>query len=169
MNQLSKILAFTTIVSTGLSAGVAFAHLLELPNKMSLSAENYLWVQQSLYEGFGQVLGPIEVVAFLSAIAVTVLLRKQRHSFRWSLLASICISLALIVWQLHNGPVNTSVETWTVDALPANWMTYRARWEYAHAARFGLYLLGFSASLMSVLVKIPACHSRSRAPSAPVL
>lgn len=109
------------------------------------------------------------ISGFSVAIAVTVLLRKQRHSFRWSLLASICISLALIIWQLHNDPVNTAVETWTVDALPANWMTYRARWEYAHAARFGLYLLGFGASLMSVLVKIPACHSRSRAPSAPVL
>lgn len=151
MNQLSKILAFTAIVSTGLSAGVAFAHLLELPNKMSLSAENYLWVQQRLYEGFGQVLGPIEVVAFLSAISVTVLLRKQRHSFRWSLLASVCISLALIVWQLHNGPVNISVETWTIDNLPANWMTYRDRWEYAHAVRAGLYTLALSTLTLATL------------------
>ena len=145
MKHFSKILAFFAVGLTGVSAGVAFAHLLELPNKMKLSADNYLQVQQTLYEGFGQILGPIELGAGLSAIALTVLWRKQPLPFRFGVAASICIATALAIWQFHNGPVNTEVDGWTLSSLPTNWMTYRDRWEYAHAARAGFYILGLSA------------------------
>jgi len=145
------LVAVIAVVTTGLSAGVALAHLLELPNKMLLAAEDYLWVQQRLYEGFGRVLGPIEAIAFLSAIAFTVLIRNQRLSLLWSLLASIGIALALVIWQWHNGPVNTAVATWTVETLPTDWMTYRDRWEYAHAVRAGLYTLSLGALTLAVV------------------
>ena len=143
-------MALAAVTLTGLSAGVAFANLLELPNKMKLSAENYLWVQQTLYEGFGQIVGPIELGAFLSAIAFTILVRKQRLSCRFGGVAAICIAAALVIWRLHNGPVNAVVDAWTLDSIPSDWSTYRNRWEYAHAARAGLYMLGLSALILAV-------------------
>lgn len=159
MRPLLKIIVLIAIVLTGLSAGVAFAHLLELPNKMQLSATDYLLVQQRLYEGFGQVLGPIELGALLSAIAFTILSRKHRLSFRLGAAGAACIAAALVVWQLHNGPANEAVDAWRVDSLPANWRIYRDRWEYAHAARAGLYILGLGVLILAVLSLDARHHS----------
>jgi uncharacterized membrane protein len=151
MNWFFKSLACITVLLTGLSAGAALAHLLKLPNKMPLSAAEYLWVQQHLYSGFGRVLGPVELGAFLSALALTTLLRKHRLAFLLGLAASICSAVALIIWQLHNDPVNAAVAAWTIDTLPPDWVIYRDRWEYAHAARAGLYTLSLGIWVLAVL------------------
>ena len=97
MQTSMRALGCSAIVLTGLSAGVALAHLLELPNKMLLSATDYLFVQQRLYEGFGQVLGPIELGASASAIALAVLFRKRRSTFLLAIAAVVLNMFALIV------------------------------------------------------------------------
>ncbi len=151
MSIILKMSQFTTLLLTGLSAGVALAHVLELPNKIALSAQEYLFVQQHIYNGFGQVIGPIEVFALLAAIVVGVLVRKRRVPFLLTLFAVICFTAALIIWQLHNGPVNQAVDSWTVTTMPSDWKMYRDRWEYAHATRAGLYAVGLGALIFSVL------------------
>lgn len=152
MNATLKTARFVALLATALSAGVALAHLLELPNKIALSQQDYLFVQQHLYTGFGRVVGLIELVAFLATIVIVVLLRKRRVSFLLTLFALICLAVAQVVWQLHNGSVNQAVDTWTPTTMPSDWMTYRDRWEYAHATRAVLYLVGFSAIALSVLM-----------------
>ena len=151
MNITLKTALFVALLLTGLSAGVAFAHLLELPNKMVLSAQDYLLVQQHLYEGFGRVVGSIEQGAFLAAITVAVLVRKRLVPFLLTSLAVVCCVAALILWQIYNGPVNQAVDSWTVATMPSNWMTYRDRWEYAHATRAVLYTIGLGALSLSAL------------------
>ena len=151
MNTTLKTAQFVALLLTGLSSGVAFAHLLELPNKMDLSAKDYLLVQQHLYQGFGRVVGPIELGAFLAAIVVVVLVRKRRVPLILTLFAVMCLAVAQMVWQIYNGPVNQAVDSWTIATMPANWMTYRNRWEYAHAARAMLYTVGFGALTLSML------------------
>lgn len=142
---------FIALLLGGLSAGVALTHLLELPNKMILSTKNYLFVQQHLYEGFGRVVGLIELGAFLATFVVIVLVRRRHVPFLLTLLAVMCFAVAQIVWQLHNAPVNQAVDGWTVTTMPSDWRTYRDRWEYAHAVRAMLYTVGFSAIALSVL------------------
>jgi hypothetical protein len=156
MNATLKTARFVTLLLTGLSAGVAFAHLLELPNKMALSAQDYLLVQQHIYEGFGRVLGVVEPVALLTAIVIAVLVRKRRVPFLLTLFAVACLTIALVVWQLYNGPVNDAVALWTAATMPSDWMTYRDRWEYAHATRAVLYTVGFGALILSVLTDTQA-------------
>lgn len=91
MKIILKTAQFAALLLTGLSAGIAFAHLLELPNKMILSAQDYLLVQQHIYNGWGRVVGPIETYALLSAIVVGVLTRKWRVSFLLTLFAVMCL------------------------------------------------------------------------------
>lgn len=153
MNLILRTSQGVALVCAGLSAGVGFAHLLELPNKRLLSAQEYLFVQQRLYEGFGRVIGPIETVALLGTAVAAVLLRKRRAPFIVSLLALISFVAAQIIWQLHNGPVNQAVEAWTAATLPPDWTSYRDRWEVAHAVRAGLYTLGLGVLSFSVLLE----------------
>jgi len=154
MNIVLKIAQFFALLLTGLASGVAFAHFLELPNKIVLSAQDYLFVQQRIYNGFGRVIGPVELYALVAAIMAGVLLRKRRIPFALTLLAIACLTTSLGVWQLHNGPVNQAIDSWTTATMPSDWMSYRSRWEYAHAARAGLYTVGLGALILSILLDI---------------
>jgi hypothetical protein len=50
-------------------------------------------------------------------------------------------------------PVNAEVTTWTAATLPTNWTQWRHRWEYSHATRFALQLIGFGVLVCSLLVE----------------
>lgn len=53
-------------------------------------------------------------------------------------------------------PVNEAMAPLTPETLPADWMDLRNQWEYAHAARALLQLVGLGALVFSLLVEIPA-------------
>lgn len=55
------------------------AHLLELPNKINLSREDYLTVQQ-IYRGWN-LLAVVVFGALLSTLALTITVRRQRRAF----------------------------------------------------------------------------------------
>ena len=152
MKKTLKTAYFLAILTTGLAAGVASAHFLELPNKMMLSVQDYLLVQQRLYDGFGSIAGPIELVSLLSTAAVAVLIRGQRRRFLLALLASILIMIALVIWQLNNGPVNDAVDSWTISSVPPDWTAFRNQWEYAHATRAVLFIIALGTLVGSLLV-----------------
>ncbi len=60
---LLNLASFVSTVSLGIAAGIAFAHALEWPNKALLNAGQYLFIQQHLYQGFGNRAGPVEGIA----------------------------------------------------------------------------------------------------------
>lgn len=111
----------------------------------------FLFVQQHIYEGWGRVVGPLELYGLIAAIAVGILVRKQRLPFFLTLSAVICALVAQVIWQLHNGPVNQAVDSWTLSSMPSNWTNYRDRWEYAHAVRAGLYSVSLITLILSLL------------------
>ena len=152
-----KTVRFVSLLLAALALGGAFGHLLEMPNKLALDKEEYLFVQQRLYEGFGQVLGNVELGALISTIFVLVLVRKRRGAFLWTLLGAVLIAVALVVWQIWVGPVNAEVDAWTTMAsMPADWGELRSSWEYGHAARAVLFAGAFVSLLVAVLDDMPS-------------
>jgi len=156
-----KMLRFVGLLSTALALGVAFTHLLEMPNKLALDQEEYLLVQQRIYEGFGRVAGPLEVISLASAIGIALLVASRKGRSRADLLANLLsaalILAALVVWQVWVGPVNRQVDSWTtVASMPADWTQLRASWEYGHAARAVLFALAFVSMLIAALADAPS-------------
>lgn len=149
--MILKIIRFISLLFTALISGVAFCHVLELPNKLTLPASTWLNVQQVLYRGFGAKIGFIEVGAILSAIMLLFLIRKHRISFVLTLIASICLVAALVVWFMIVNPVNLKVDTWTLASLPTDWTQARNQWEYGHAIHAALFVVGLVALIISVL------------------
>jgi hypothetical protein len=43
------------------------------------------------------------------------------------------------------------VRKWKARSIPRDWKEWRAQWEFSHAARFVLQLIGFGALLLSAL------------------
>jgi len=109
------------------------AHLLELPNKLSLDGPSWLLVQQRLYRGWGEVFGPVELVAVVGGLALCALLRDNKPAMRVALAAVALYVGMIVVFFVFNAPVNAAFNGWTVGTLPPDWPRYRVRWERGHA------------------------------------
>jgi hypothetical protein len=154
--MVANIFRLISLLCAALIAGVAFCHVLELPNKMTLPAATWLNVQQVLYRGFGSKAGSIEVAAVVSTLVLLFLIRKRRMSFVLTLIASVCFVAGLVIWFMVVNPVNLLVDSWTVTSLPADWTDARNQWEYGHATHAALFIVGLVALILSVLAETTA-------------
>ncbi|MGH6866124.1 MAG: hypothetical protein ACREDO_08155 [Methyloceanibacter sp.] len=142
-----KLLYFISLMLTAIAMSLALAHLFELPNKINISAEDYLTVQRN-YDNW-HIPGLIVPVAFLVVLVLAVALRGTGSPFVLSGIAVVLLVAELVTFWGFTAPANRATENWTV--LPDNWKALRAQWEYSHAVRAFLYVLAFGALLMSVL------------------
>jgi hypothetical protein len=140
---------FFGVFFTALALAPALAHLLELPNKIALSRDEYLTVQQ-IYRGWA-LLGFVVGAALLSTLTLAVMVRKQGKAFWLTALAFLCIVGTQVIFWTFTFPANQQTVNWT--ALPENWMALRTQWEYSHAASAVLNLIALIAVILSLLAK----------------
>lgn len=156
-----RIARFFSLLLTALATGVALCHVLELPNKLALPAVAWWGLQRVLYNGFGRILGPVEWAALFSTLLVLFLVRRRPAAFALTLVSVLCIAAELVVWVSFVGPANVRVDA--SPSVPADWIQVRDQWEYGHAARALLLLIGLSTLNLSVLVdtRSMSAHSSS--------
>ncbi len=142
-----KALQFIAILCTAIAMAGGCAHLFELPNKMRLSREDYLTVQQ-IYRGWA-LLGIAVVGALVSTAVLTVFQSGYGAPFYFALAATSCIALSLVVFFSVTFPTNKATQNWTV--LPAGWEALRRRWEYSHAMGALLYFVALASLVLSLL------------------
>jgi hypothetical protein len=146
-----KTIYFLSLLFAALALVPTMAHLLELPNKINLSRDDYLIVQQ-IYRGWN-LLGIVVFGALLSTLALTITLRHQRKAFIFALIAFLCIVGTQIVFWTYTYPTNQITNNWTI--LPDNWNALRRQWEYSHATSALLNLLAMMSLSASVMVQAP--------------
>lgn len=145
---------FITIILTALLMGSSFCHVLEMPAKLKIGGPLWMTLQQTLYRAFATVGGFIEIAAILATIVLTFLVRENPQTFYLTLIAAISLIVAFfVVWIFFTNAVNVQVFKWTADTIPADWTRWRTRWEYSHAIRFVLHLVGFTALVLSVFLE----------------
>lgn len=140
-------LHLAAILLVAIAMAAAWAHLLALPNKMTLTREDYLTVQ-GIYRGWA-LLG-IPVIASLAASA-TLTLRQYNAGapFQPALVATLCVALALGVFFVFTYPANVATENWS--RLPEDWEALRRQWEFSHAVAAVLYFAALAALSVSAL------------------
>jgi membrane protease YdiL (CAAX protease family) len=109
---------FLSLLFTSLALAPALAHLLELPNKIGLSRQDYLTVQQ-IYRGWA-LLGFVVAGALLSNLLVTIRVRRRPKVFARALIAFLCIVGTQVVFWTFTYPTNQITHNWTV--LPDDWL-----------------------------------------------
>jgi hypothetical protein len=144
-----RTIYFLSLLFAALALAPSMAHLLELPNKINLSREDYLRVQQ-IYRGWA-LLGFVVAGALLSTLALTITVRKTQKPFVFALIALLCIAGTQVVFWTYTYPANQATINWTV--LPENWLVLRRQWEYSHATSAVLNLLALISLILSVLVR----------------
>ena len=143
------LVRFLSALFCALSLGPALAHLLELPNKMGLSREEYLVVQQ-IYRGWA-LLGVVVLGALLATLAHAILARQRLGESGPALTAFLCIAGTQAIFWTFTFPMNQQTANWTL--LPDHWTTMRAQWEYSHAASAVLNLIAMIAVIVALLRK----------------
>lgn len=151
-----------SIMLTALSLGPALGHLLELPAKMTYEGELWLTVSQTLYGAFGRIGGFFEVGAVVTVAVLAILVRERQPAFGWTLLGALCVVAAHAAFWIWLAPVNATIAALTLETLPADWTGLRNQWEYTHAARAVLQIIGLGALVFSVLVETPTRASRNQ-------
>jgi hypothetical protein len=144
-----KTIYFLSLLFAALTLAPAMAHLLELPNKINLSPEDYLTAQQ-IYRGWA-LLGFVVAGALLSTLALTITVHNERKAFIFALIAFLCIAGTQVVFWTYTAPANQATNNWTM--LPENWIELRRQWEYSHATSAVLNLIALISLFLSVLVR----------------
>jgi len=149
-----KTWRFLTLMLASLSLSLSMAHLLEMPQRLKFNQQ--LWVDvtvfSNVYRWFGSVGALFEVGAILAAIALTILVRKHRSVFYWTLAGTLLLITAFVSWILFIAPMNAEFAQWLTNPIPADWTRYRDQWEYAHAINAVIKLLALSLLVFSVLL-----------------
>jgi hypothetical protein len=112
------------VVLAGLTMGLAFAHTLELPQKLDYDAATWTRIQHSLYRYFAVIGGPLEVATVLAAVVFAVRAHRLRGGgWPWSVLSARgCPGVVVTVLNTANAEVGR----WAVDAVPSDWRRWRA-------------------------------------------
>jgi hypothetical protein len=147
-----RVVRWISLVGIAVSLSALAAHVLELPNKLTLDGPLWLAVQQNIYSGWGPVLGPFEVGGTLATWVLLYLVRDRPRIALLTLVAAVCLTIALGAFFVLNAPVNAAFAAWTPETLPGDWPRYRLRWEIGHALRFVLQLIAFIALMRAMLV-----------------
>ena len=142
-----KIVSFLSLLFVALALGPAMAHLLELPNKINLSREDYLTVQQ-IYRGWA-LLGIVVAGELVFLTTLTIKVRHQPKAFPFALTSLLCIVGAQVLFWTYTYPANQATKNWTF--LPDDWQALRTNWEYSHAVAAGLGIVAMISLIISVL------------------
>lgn len=146
---------FVTLVLTALLMGTSFAHTLEMPAKLAVDGPTWILFQHTLYAFFAYIGAPIELGSIFTAAGLAFLLRGQRPAFYLLSSAALCLAAAFGVWLGFTNVVNAETGKWTANSLPSDWASWRAQWEYSHAARFVFHLCGFMLLALALAMRLP--------------
>jgi hypothetical protein len=112
-----RTLYFLALILTAIAMGAALAHLFELPNKISIGAQDYLTVQRN-YDGWWMV-GLFVPAAFFTVIALMFALRDTGLPFVLAAPAVLLLAGEMIAFWGFTAPASRATENWTI--LPDNW------------------------------------------------
>ena len=140
------------LVLAALVMGTSFAHTIEMPAKLRYTGAQWLHAQRTLYPAYAGVGGTIEIAAIIAAAVLAFVLRDWRPAMVVALVGTACLAVAFLVWLTATNRVNARTAKWTADTLPADWESWRKKWELSHVARFVLHLAGFSLLVLSTLI-----------------
>lgn len=149
----TKTVLFFSLLFSALALGTTFAHVLELPQKLSVPIELYTVINATLYKWFALAGGPICLLAVFFSfwlVRINFLSGLRTLSF---LYAALLHAGWFASWLSLVQPVNTLIK----QAMSAHqtvvdvWAEHLWRWEGGHLLGFILHLGAFCFLVKGVL------------------
>lgn len=94
-------------------------------------------------------------IALLSTLPVLFWLYRQKSMVAFYLMLSglALFVVALAITLLVNVPIDNQIRQWTVQSLPSGWDTIRDRWEFYHALRTLVSVVGLGFVIGADLIR----------------
>jgi hypothetical protein len=87
-----------------------------------------LAVQQVLLRNYGPAVGGLELAALIATLAMAIVSWNQATVRTLATLASACVFAMVIIWAVWINPINRTVNSWTPESTPPEWVKARDRW-----------------------------------------
>ncbi len=84
-------------------------------------------------------------------LSIWLIPEKKSVGFYLGVVACLLIIIALLITLLVEVPIDNQIRTWTVDTIPSDWTTLRARWQIFHTARTFVSLASLGSLILAVL------------------
>lgn len=136
-----KIVSFLAIILTALALVPSGAHLLEMPNKVSLAPDAY-FIAQQLYAGWW-LTGLLHMAALVAVATLAALLRHDRYRFALAVFAAAMLVAFFAIFFTWTFPANQATANWT--RIPDDWEQLRRAWEVSHAVNAVVLFLALCA------------------------
>jgi hypothetical protein len=129
-----KLTQFITIVLVALVAGVFWGPWLGLSRSIdAFTPETFLAIGHTMIANLAPVMPVLMLLAAASQLVLAALMYRQRSTGLSAMAIGFVLFLvALLVTLLIEVPIDHQIKTWTLDALPVNWMELRDKWERFH-------------------------------------
>ena len=163
-----RTLEALAVLLTAVVMALSLAHALELPGKMRLPRETYLATQAIYYPGF-TIGGIAEPLAAIALFALLLLVPAGSTRFWLILFALIALAAVHVVFWIWVQPINRiwlkDIDLGSASAAffgtkvtaagardrdTQNWTSLRDQWEYGHAVRAVLAMIGLTLLAIAV-------------------
>jgi uncharacterized membrane protein len=136
--NLLMIVRVIAIVCVGLVAGIYFGYRAGAYYALQeLSPSSFVQFQQVLHVYFMKFMPPLLLTALVAAVVWLVMVRSQRTSPEFWLIAVSAVGIALIAAMTRavNVPLNNLLMTWSIANPPGNLRELWAPWDRVNTIR----------------------------------
>lgn len=149
--MILRLLQLLAVVLMGVQLGVSYAHFMQMPGKLALPLDCYIFVQNQVIS-YRVKLAFIEIPSIISATAAMILIRSHRKAFWLTFTGATCMVLMWVIWAVFIQPINHQIDSWTPTTAPTNWTDIRYQWHFYHLIRLFIAAVGMIALTLSLLV-----------------
>lgn len=152
---MTEVLGVVAIIVAGLMVGTelaiaAFVH----PTLEKLTDDVHLPAASALARVLGAVMPVWYPLVFVLTLAEVIIgWRQSGHLPIWFATSAILWMLASVYSLTSLVPINTRVASWEKSTPPADWKTYRNRWDMHHRWRTVLLTIAFAFLVVGVISK----------------
>jgi uncharacterized membrane protein len=150
---MMEVLNVVAIIVAGLMVGcelaiAAFVH----PTLDTLPDEVHLPAASALARVLGRFMPFWYILVFLLTLAeVLIRWHQSGHGPIWIATSAILWILASVYSITALVPINNRIASWETTTPPANWKTFRGRWDLLHRWRVVLLTIAFAFLIVGVV------------------
>jgi Domain of unknown function (DUF1772) len=148
-----NVTTFTALFLLALVTGVFWGTWLTLTRSIeTFSAAEFVHIGQAIMANVAWPMRTLMPACILFMIFSTWLIPKKKSvGFYLGVVACLLIIIALLITLLVEVPIDNQIRTWTVETVPSDWTTLRARWQVFHMARTFISLTSLGSLILAVL------------------
>ena len=149
-----KILIVLNLFFYSVIVGQSFMYIIALRNvQESMGATSYIELRKLLDRNFLKKFKPVVYSALLLGLALVVasFFQTSMVLVAGSILAFAGLVIDIVLILKGDMPINRIINSWTLEAFPANWVEYRSKWLYWFSWRQVANISGFIALIIAAV------------------